>query len=385
MGLQMPVLLPSLLNSQKRAPRCATYMGLHLKASAYTAGLRIAWQLALGRCPCDRRQHITFWERRGRCPPDCCPAIHACAGEEARRGRMPILVAPAQCPAVVADLQARCMAQDPAHRPSATEIVEVLRALGCASTPPQPNSAFPPTPAVHSVQEAMGGFPAQPSWRVPAVASGSAATSLPTAAPAAGTSAARVPKCEEQHPPPSPFHTVQLPHMHSASQRQTSAAAAPPARPACRDALTPVPFGSVEWVAPERAPGLGQAVAVQDQELVGLLQGPPAACAPADAPSLPAPHRALPGQFRLHVSRSEPSLPVTGGTGGAALQLAAALSVECHAGMPPVFSSSESCQQLPGLSSPKEQAEAVYRTALAYLSAADADASAAPAVASGYE
>lgn len=49
------------------------------------------------------------------------------AGEVSQRGSMRTLVIPEDCPPVVAAMQQQCLLRDPAQRPSAAEIVDVLR------------------------------------------------------------------------------------------------------------------------------------------------------------------------------------------------------------------------------------------------------------------
>lgn len=60
--------------------------------------------------------------------------VWSAAGQQVKQGRMPTIVAPAECPQEVADLQVRCVAQDPDMRPSAAEIVALLGGRGWSSS-----------------------------------------------------------------------------------------------------------------------------------------------------------------------------------------------------------------------------------------------------------
>ena len=60
-----------------------------------------------------------------------------CTGEAPVRGDMRALRVPEECPAFVAQLQQRCVAEDPDARPTAAEILEALAAGEQQPPPPE--------------------------------------------------------------------------------------------------------------------------------------------------------------------------------------------------------------------------------------------------------
>lgn len=59
-------------------------------------------------------------------PQPALPFLVTPPGERPVQGKLRALQVPAECPQAVADLCARCMAVDPAQRPSAREVMEEL-------------------------------------------------------------------------------------------------------------------------------------------------------------------------------------------------------------------------------------------------------------------
>lgn len=233
--------------------------------------------------------------------PRCCAA---CAGERPVRGLSTPLRVPEHCPLEVADLQARCVARDPAARPSAAEIVQLLRALRTASggsspfssagAAPQGDSAAPAGIAAFSQQQQPSSAAAAASARAAGAglqwASGSAADALPGAPPAAEPQKERRSRLGS----PSPFAQGRAPPGVASlfpaaapdSQQQqaaSEAAATPVAQPgaaplepqqrpqqpgsngSCAAGVRRVRGGSPSPFAQGRAPS----------EVAGMLQGKP--------------------------------------------------------------------------------------------------------------
>jgi hypothetical protein len=84
-------------------------------------------------------------------------------GEPGVRGSIFPLTTPRDCPPEVAALQQRCIAQDPRLRPTAAEVMEVLRACQAVPAPPAaaaPAAAAAAADAVAAAVEAAGKKPA---------------------------------------------------------------------------------------------------------------------------------------------------------------------------------------------------------------------------------
>ena len=262
---------------------------------------------------------------------------------------MPTPRAPEQCPAAVAELQARCMLPDPAQRPSAAEIVERLRALAPSRPPP----AMPPRPG-----------PAPPAQRQPdpaGAAPGLPPPLMPQQQPAPAHAAAQPPvpwspfqalACQAEAPLFAPAPECSPAAASAAAAAAAAAAEAPPVQ------LCPEAFGSVQLTRgsshssreaqPPQSPRAAQHAApfyiVQPQR-------------PRDA--VPPPQAVLPPRPCLQPCRSAPAL-AGAGVGAECCSGGGSSPLACGGGSSPLACGG-------GMSSAGEAGDPVYCTALTLL------------------
>ncbi|PRW51095.1 serine threonine- kinase [Chlorella sorokiniana] len=130
------------------------------------------------------------------------------SGQSARRGQMPPLRAPEQCPAEVAALQRACVSEEPSERPTASEVLEVLSELPpsrrCSGDPRLPsNDAM--AAAIEAAQRA-----AEPAAAPATAGTAGQGAETKSAAQAAGTAQAAAASPQRQRSGLPPTVTVVL-------------------------------------------------------------------------------------------------------------------------------------------------------------------------------